>query len=99
MNTEYHIIPLYAITYCAMYRIQIKKKDQIVKEYVYREHADSWMHLSMLFKMSDHTPRATIHELQKRVYMNFLHDFSRDFNDGLFDLEKINSLPKVSILN
>jgi hypothetical protein len=69
--------------------IQIKKQGQMIKEYVYREYSESWIHLAMLFKMSDHAPRKAMHELQNRVYMNFLHDFSHDFNNDLFASEAV----------
>lgn len=89
------IIPGYAHNNVTA-RIQIKKKDQIIKEYVYHEHADLWVHLSMLFIRSEHNNLAINKKFRKRLYMNFLHDFSRDFNNGLYEPNKITSPSDVS---
>ncbi len=77
-------------------RIQIKKNDQIIKEYVYHEHADFWIHLSMLFFRSEHNELVTTKKYRERLYMNFLHDFSPDFNNGMYDPYKINAPSEVS---
>ena len=77
-------------------RIQLKKNEQIIKEYVYHEHADFWIHLSMLFLRSAHNELATTKKYRARLYMNFLHDFSRDFNNGMYDPYKITTPAEVS---
>jgi hypothetical protein len=58
--------------------VQLRKNDQLVKEYAYREHVDTWLHLSMLFMMFDHQPRVAVREVYNRMIMNFLYDYSLD---------------------
>lgn len=58
--------------------VRLRKNDQVVKEYVYREHIDTWTHFSLLLMMSDHKPRDAVREVYTRMIMNFLHDYSRD---------------------
>ena len=47
-----------------------------MKEYVYREQMNTWIHLSMLFMLPDHWPRNVIGEIHDRSIMNFLYDYS-----------------------
>lgn len=82
-----------------LFKFRLKKNDELVKEYVYREYVDTWIEILMLFKMSGHTPRTATKEVFKHVIMNFLHDFSQDFNKAMFDPEKIKSPPGVSASN
>ena len=90
------IIPGYACDNVTS-KIQIKNNSEIIKEYVYHEHADLWVHLSMLFLRSEHNEVATTKKYHERLYMNFLHDFSRDFNNGMYDPYKINTAAEVSV--
>jgi hypothetical protein len=62
--------------------IQLKRNDNLVKEYIYREHMDTWIHLFMLFKMADHMPHSAAREIYDRMIMNFLYDYSRDIQQG-----------------
>jgi hypothetical protein len=75
------IVPAYARDEFVM-TVQFRRNDQLVKEYVYREHMNSWIHLSMLFMMSGHSQHATIHEIYDRMVMNFLYEYSRDIQQG-----------------
>ena len=59
-------------------KVQFRKNDQLVKDYVYRERVDTWIHLSMLVMMLNHHPRDTVREIYERMVMNFLYDYSHD---------------------
>ncbi len=62
---------------------EFRKKDgQLIKKYVYQDHINTWIHLTMLFMMPNHNPRAAINEIYQRMLMNFLYDFSRDVQKG-----------------
>lgn len=75
------IIPAYARDDFVL-TVQLKKYDQLVKEYVYHEHMNTWLHVSMLFMMPGRMPRATIHKIYARMIMNFLYDYSHDVQQG-----------------
>lgn len=65
---------------------EMKTNGQLLKKYVYKDHINTWIHLTMQFKMSDHRPRAVINEMYHRMLMNFLYDFSRDVQKGLLQI-------------
>lgn len=58
--------------------VQFKMNGELIREYVYRDHINTWIHLSMLFIMSDHKPRDIIRQVYERMIMNFLYDYSRE---------------------
>ncbi len=84
-GATYGIVPAYERTDFTV-KAQLKKNDNLLKEYVYREHVDTWIHPLMLIKMRDYSPNATAKEITKRVYMNFLHDYSLDVQQGKIPL-------------
>ena len=61
---------------------EFKKDNQAIKKYVYKDHMNTWIHLTMLFMMTNHSPRTTINEIYQRMLMNFLYDFSHDMQKG-----------------
>ena len=65
---------------------EIKADGQLLKKYVYKDHINTWIHVTMLFEMSGHRPRAVINEMYHRMLMNFLYDFSRDVQKGLLQI-------------
>ena len=71
------IVPAFARAEILM-TVQFSKNGKLLKEYAYREHADTWMHLSMLFMMSAHSPSTAARDIYNRMTMNFLYDYSRD---------------------
>lgn len=64
--------------------IQIIQNDQVVKQYIYREHVDRWIQLFYLFKRPepDYSRINVIREVNDRMLMNFLYDYSRDIQKG-----------------
>ncbi len=76
------VIPAYARDEYVL-TVELKRNDQPVKEYVYREHMNSWIHFSMLFMMPNHMPWTGVHVIYERMIMNFLHDYSRDVRQGM----------------
>ena len=58
------------------------KTDKSNKEYVYREHMDTWFHLSMIFLMPGRTPPTTVKSIYDKMIMNFLYDYSHDVQQG-----------------
>ena len=63
-------------------KVQFLKSGRLMKEYAYREHVDTWMHLSTLFITSDHKPNDITREIYHRMIMNFLYDYSRDMHQA-----------------
>lgn len=58
------------------------KTDKSDREYVYREHMDTWFHLSMIFLMPGRTPPTTVRSIYDKMIMNFLYDYSHDVEQG-----------------
>jgi hypothetical protein len=71
------IVPAYARDSFVL-TVQIRLGEELVKESVYREQMNTWIHLSMLFMLPEHWPRNVIGEIYDRSIMNFLYDYSHD---------------------
>lgn len=77
------ILPARGRDYYVM-TVQIKRNDQIVKQYVYRDHIERWIQLFYLFKRPepDYSYQVALHEMYDRMVMNFLYDYARDVQKG-----------------
>ncbi len=70
--------------------VQQRKNDQVLKEYVYRENIDTWVHFSLLFMMPSHRPYDVWREIYDRMVMSFLYDYSCEAQTTSIAIDKSN---------
>jgi hypothetical protein len=58
--------------------IEVKKGDQLLKEYQYKEHMDTWFQLFMIFLTPTHHPVKVKEQIIDDLLLNFLHDLKED---------------------
>ncbi len=65
-------------------KVQFKHNDQVVKQYEYHDHIESWTQLFYLFKRPDpdYSKNTAVHEMYDRMIMNFLYDYTHDLQKG-----------------
>ncbi len=77
------IIPMRMRDYYSM-KVELKRNDRVVKQYMYSDHIERWLHLYFAFKRPnpDYSAREAVHDIYNRMIMNFLNDYANDVQKG-----------------
>jgi hypothetical protein len=61
-----------------LFTIDVKRGDQVLKQYRYQDSMTTWIQLFMVFVMANHWPMTVAEETVDNILRNFLHDLDRD---------------------
>jgi hypothetical protein len=77
------IIPAYAKDNFIL-TIDVKQNDRVLKTYSYRDHVNTWIQLFLVFLTPTHWPGTVAESIVDNMIMNFVHDFAKDVQSGVF---------------
>lgn len=58
--------------------VDVKKQGQLVKQYQYKQHVDTWIQLFLIALTVKHSPVDVTEQAVDDLLMNFMHDFQQD---------------------
>jgi hypothetical protein len=58
--------------------VEVKKGDQLLKKYEYRQHIGTWFQLFLIFLTPTHHPAKVYSKVIENMLLNFLHDLIED---------------------
>ncbi len=59
--------------------VDVKKGDNVIKQYQYKHSIDTWIQLFLVFMTPSHSPIKTLHQTWEDMLLAFLHDFEKDY--------------------
>ena len=58
--------------------VNVYKDGKLLKQYYYKDHATTWIHLFLLFNISSHPPYKVVQDVINNMVANFLNDLVQD---------------------
>jgi hypothetical protein len=77
--------------------VDVKKDDQVIKQYVYKDHVNSWVETLLIIMAPIYYPKKAVRETMDKMLLVFLHDLKED---NLLEMRQFkqnrNSKPKTT---